>query len=355
MVDLLSLNLYSTETISDLRPLSGMTKIDWINLSRAEIYDLTGLQNLNASPAGIVIIRQNWLDLTPGSAAAQVVSTLTARGYTVQTDPQNSGGSITGVVTDGAGTPVGGAKVTLTDGPSTFTGPDGSYTIGLAKPGSRTVGFSKAHYGSSSKSVDVTLGATATLDAVIEADPGSISGRVTTPSGAGLAGVSVRLDGGPAVLTSASGDYTLPASAGAHTVSFTKDYYLAASTPVTLGPGEGATANATLTPVKIALSITRSPSKSTLSYTRKKGKATFTLSATLRDARGPVASVSVWLQKSSNGRTWKNVYSVSTNASGTASKTITLKKRQTIYYRWSAAATAANNAATSAKQKVKIR
>jgi hypothetical protein len=83
-------------------------------------------------------------------------------------------------------------------------------------------------------------------------------------------------------------------------------------------------------------SIVRTPSKAKPTYRRKKGKARFTLSAAVRGADGTLMSgVAATLQTSKNGKKgWKNSYKLATNEAGVASKSFTVKKKSTVYYRW---------------------
>ncbi|PKQ30829.1 MAG: hypothetical protein CVT62_11445 [Actinobacteria bacterium HGW-Actinobacteria-2] len=353
LTELTSLNLYSSGTLSNLTPLAAHTKLTWANFSDAEVYDLTGLENLNAG--GTIHLHSDYLDLTPGSPASQIVDTLRSRGYTVNVTPQKVGGVLSGTVTDASGTPLAGVTVALTDGPRTITDVTGGYTIGLAKQRHWTVGFSKAAYTATSTTADVWIGSTTTVDAVLSPLPGTISGTVSS-GGTGVGGVTVSLDGSPATITAPDGSYTLPAAAGGHTLTFTKAYYLNATASPTVPAGSGATAHVTLTPVQLSQTITRSPQKATITAKRKRGKATVILRATFTDARGAIAGQTVQLQRSTNGKTkWKSVNTRRTDLTGTASVTITTRKRQTVYYRWFTATTAADLTKTSGKQKVKIR
>jgi hypothetical protein len=102
--------------------------------------------------------------------------------------------------------------------------------------------------------------------------------------------------------------------------------------------------------------ITRSPSAGKLTYKRKKGKAKFTLKARMLDQFAlPVKSTKVYLQTSSNGRSWKNSYTLYTNSTGWLSKTITAKKKGTKYYRWYRPASTTNTSAQSGAQKVVVK
>jgi hypothetical protein len=107
-------------------------------------------------------------------------------------------------------------------------------------------------------------------------------------------------------------------------------------------------------PVRPAIS--RSPSASKVTYKRKKGKVKFTLKARMLDQFSlPVKSTRVYLQMSSNGRTWKNTYSLYTNSTGWATKTITAKTKSAKYYRWYRSATATNTSAQTSAQRVVIK
>lgn len=102
--------------------------------------------------------------------------------------------------------------------------------------------------------------------------------------------------------------------------------------------------------------FTRSPSASKLTYKRKKGKAKFTLKAKVLNQFGlPLKSTKVYLQTSSNGRSWKNSYTMYTNSTGWLTKTITAKKKGTKYYRWYRPKTTTNASAQTGAQRVVIK
>ena len=109
------------------------------------------------------------------------------------------------------------------------------------------------------------------------------------------------------------------------------------------------------TPVPLAVTTKRFPSASSLTYTRKKGLVKFTLSAVFSDARGSVAGATVWLQKSTNGTKWANLYRLKTNSSGKISKAFVVRKKGTAYYRWCSPTTAAHRLAVTLKQKVRVK
>jgi hypothetical protein len=102
--------------------------------------------------------------------------------------------------------------------------------------------------------------------------------------------------------------------------------------------------------------FTRSPSASKLTYKRKKGKAKFTLKAKMLNQFAlPVKSTKVYLQTSSNGRSWKNTYTMYTNSTGSLTKTITAKKKGTKFYRWYRPKSTTNTSAQTGAQKVVIK
>lgn len=110
----------------------------------------------------------------------------------------------------------------------------------------------------------------------------------------------------------------------------------------------------TVTPVRP--SVKRTPSGSSLTYKRKHGSAKFTLSARFTDQFGlPIRGISVYLQKSSNGRSWKNFVRATTNSNGTAAVKVTAKKKGRVYFRWYRAATATSKLAKANAQKVTIK
>ena len=185
---------------------------------------------------------------------------------------------------------------------------------------------------------------------------GVLVGSVSSSVGGPLSGARVALSFGPSATTGSSGSYLLPiVPSVAETITISKPYYSSYTTTLSIDPDTSHTVNAVLTPVQLPLGMKRSPNGSSVSYKRKKGVAKFTLSVTLTDARGAVAGKYVWLQKSSNGKKWSNLYRLTTNASGKASKAFSAKKKSTTYYRWSAPVTPYDRAGATSKQKVVVK
>jgi hypothetical protein len=102
--------------------------------------------------------------------------------------------------------------------------------------------------------------------------------------------------------------------------------------------------------------ITRSPAASSVTYKRKGGTARFTLGAGLRDSRGALpAGVLVYLQKSTNGKTWSKRLTLRTDRKGRVAAKLTVKKKGAAYYRWSVPKSKYDAAAVSKRQKVVVK
>jgi hypothetical protein len=88
-------------------------------------------------------------------------------------------------------------------------------------------------------------------------------------------------------------------------------------------------------PVVTKVSIARTPNKPVVSYTRRSGVAKFTLSALIKDGDSrPIANRRVYLQTSTNGRTWTTTYGITTSSAGKAAKAFAVSTKQVRYYRW---------------------
>lgn len=170
-------------------------------------------------------------------------------------------GQISGTVTGPGGQPVGGVTVTV-DGAnppaSTATltaGSVGSYLLsGLATPGNYTLTFSAAGFGSQTVAVPLTSGGSATgVDVTLAPATGTITGSVTSSTGAALTGATVTVTDGqtPRTTTSASsppGGWTVAGlPPGSYSVTFALAGFQARTVLVHLSGGQTATADATLT------------------------------------------------------------------------------------------------------------
>ncbi len=111
------------------------------------------------------------------------------------------------------------------------------------------------------------------------------------------------------------------------------------------------TQTAKVTPV-----LTKSPPKARYTLTRKRGVAAWTYKVTLRRPGGAaIGSKTVQLQKSTNGTKWTTKYTLTTNASGVASKKLKFRTRGTTYWRWNSPAATEYEAASASKTKIIVR
>lgn len=202
-------------------------------------------------------------ETTPGSVGDFVLSSLptpdtlsvvvTAPGYASQTltlslaaHQQLTGiavtlvsgtGSISGVVS-GSGSPLGGIKVTATNGQvssSTMTlsqGQVGSYQLtGLVVPGDYTLTFAGTGFASQTRAVSLTAGSSdlSAVDADLVADTASVYGTISQSGGGAVHQVTVVLSSGATSYKVMSADSPTPGSyeidgvaPGTYTVSFTR-------------------------------------------------------------------------------------------------------------------------------------
>ncbi len=160
-------------------------------------------------------------------------------------------------------------------------------------------------------------------------------------SGAGVAKLEYSLDGGPLSTASSTWAVCTTTGLGSHTVA-------ARATDVA---GKVTSASWTFA-VRTTPALAKSPSKSTVSVRYKKYWAP---KVTVTARGGAVAGKRVVLQRSSNGRTWSDYASFTTNASGQASASIKMSRRGTTYWRWMSPEDASYVGVTTAKTKVSVR
>ena len=84
--NLLNLSL-ADDAIADISPLATLPHLRWVSLWQNHLQNIAALAGL--TNLAYVDLRHNWLDLTPGSPARTVISTLQGRGTYVDYDPQD--------------------------------------------------------------------------------------------------------------------------------------------------------------------------------------------------------------------------------------------------------------------------
>ncbi len=185
---------------------------------------------------------------------------------------------------------------------------------------------------------------------------GTITGFVHGPTGAGMAGVGVAVPGVPAVTTAADGGYVINAVPPlVQSVTFSKPHWHTIVTTCSVRPAATSTVDAALAPVQLPLTIKRAPTGYSHTYKRRHGVARFTFSASLSDARGPVAGKRVYLQKRVRGGSWKTAAIMLTNSKGRVSHGFAARRKGTVYYRWYSKATGFDMSKTLPSQRVIIK
>ena len=193
------------------------------------------------------------LNVVPGTYSV----TATAVGYLSATQPGVSvaagattalnfaltqSGTISGTVTNGAGTGIANATVSYSGGSTTATSnSSGGYTLSVA-PGTYSVTAGASGYVSSTQAnISVTMGSTATVNFSLAQSIGTISGTVTNATGAGIANATVSYSGGSTTATTnSSGAYTLSVAPGTYSVTAAASGYVS-STPQNFSVTAGST------------------------------------------------------------------------------------------------------------------
>jgi phosphatidylinositol-3-phosphatase len=147
--------------------------------------------------------------------------------------------TVSGAVTYASnGTAVSGAQVTLTPGSSTVTGTAGRYSFSVVN-GSYSLSVTKA--GLLAQTMDVTVAGTNVVQGFsMEPFVYLWTGEVTNASsGAGIAGATVAVTGGPSATTNASGGYALDLANGTYSLTASAQGFQAANSALSVSGGGG--------------------------------------------------------------------------------------------------------------------
>jgi protocatechuate 3,4-dioxygenase beta subunit len=262
-------------------------------------------------------------------------------------------GSLSGSVTS-SGAPLAGVSVKLGSLPTTLTGAGGGYDITGVAPGTYSVVFSKSGYETQTVTgVEIVSGANTTQNAAL------VPLTFTLGSTAGVGGT---ITGTQTVLWGEDATFTITPNSGYRIADVMVD-----------GVSQGTVASYTFAHVtanhsiaavfatqdtigRTNITIKRKPSGSALVYKRKRGVAKYTLSATFSDKSGArLKGIRVYLQSSSNGRTWTKNPGLTTDSFGVAKRSFKIRSKRKIYYRWFSPETATYFAAYTSKQKVTVK
>ncbi|MCU1285441.1 MAG: Kelch domain protein [Acidobacteriales bacterium] len=198
--------------------------------------------NPNIAPPG------NYMLFIVSAAGVPSVAKIVQIGTNLSPPPV---GSIMGQVTDSATGPLSGATVSFNGG-TTTTDASGNYTLANVPTGSVQLTASLTGYQNLTQSVAVTADTKATANFALVAGTssgtGSVSGHVTSSSGASLADAQVSFDGGSAT-TDAAGSYNLPTVPDGNIhITASLNGYQSSARIVAVTQGAQSTANFVLTP-----------------------------------------------------------------------------------------------------------
>lgn len=161
--------------------------------------------------------------------------------------PGETGGTVSGVVTGDGPTPVEGATVSAA-GSETTTDASGTYQLQVPA-GTQTVTVDADGFESSTGTVEVQTGGTATLDVTLDSlETGTVSGTVTDGAGDPVEGATVSA-AGTETTTDASGAYELQVPGGAQDVMVEADGFESATESVEVVAGSTTTLEVELTRV----------------------------------------------------------------------------------------------------------
>ena len=229
-------------------------------------------------------------------------------------------GTISGTVTNSAGTGLANATVSYSGGSTTATtNSGGAYTLSVA-PGTYSVSASAIGYQSSTQSnVTVSVGTTTTANFSLIQLVGTISGTVTNSAGAAISGATVSYSGGSTTATTnAAGSYSLSVAPGTYSVTAsTTGYQGATQSNVTVTAGGTATVNFSLVQtVGTAMSTVQAADKF------QSGQTSLSLAYPLTPTAGNtliVVGISSGLTgttltvSDNNHQTWQSAYGYVTN------------------------------------------
>jgi len=207
-------------------------------------------------------------------------------------------GTIDGVVTDSAGTPLAGATVSA-GSVAAVTGTDGKYTLAGITPGNVVVAASAAGYLPQSSTVLVVKDLHTIANFQLVKNTGTLVGTVTDAStGALLSGVTVLMTGGPSATTAANGTYSFnDCTAGTYTVTYSKTGYTSQTKSVTVSAGQTTTASVALVPIASAANLALN----------KTATASSTYSTTYSAAKAFDGSATTYWRSTSAGTQWLRI------------------------------------------------
>ena len=159
-------------------------------------------------------------------------------------------GTISGTVTNSAGTVIANATISYSGGSTTATtNSSGSYTLSVASGTYSVTAVAAGYLSSTQQNVTVATGGTTTVNFSLVPSTGTISGTVINTVGAGIASATISYSGGATTATTnSSGAYTLSVAPGTYSVTATAAGYPSSTQQnVAVSTGTTTTVNFTLT------------------------------------------------------------------------------------------------------------
>lgn len=220
-----------------------------VNSVNAATTDASGHYNISLS-SGAYTITASKSGYSTGSASVTIVEGhATTRDFNL--DPISNPGWAAGhVYLSGTTTPIAGATVSVTSGPSTTTSSNGDFNVTLSS-GSHSVSATKPGYSTDTKTLTISGGQETTADFYLTpvASNGTIEGCVyisgtTTP----INGAAVQIQGGASATTDSTGHYSFTVPAGTYSLTASKTGYASDTKSVTVTAGQATARDFYLTP-----------------------------------------------------------------------------------------------------------
>lgn len=226
-----------------------------VNTDENGTYTISGLA---PGTYTVVFSAENYQSATVGAMIENGQTT------TLNVTLAGSPGRLNGTVLDEASNPISGATVNVQISTGTgiiiatvVTQNDGTYAVEGLAPGSYSVVASAVNYQTAAKGAVINSNSTTTVNFILAADPGSITGKVTNAqSGDPISGANVQvsiLDSSgvvvASILTDSQGDYAVNGLApGGYTVQVSAPDFQTNSTTVQVQSNQTSTANVELVP-----------------------------------------------------------------------------------------------------------
>lgn len=217
---------------------------------------LLGAYTVSNLPPGTYTVSVSLAGYQTGTGTATVTSNNTTT-FNINLSPLT--GLLSGTVKDAVtNNTLSGATITVLQGSTIVTtatsGAQGTFSISNLSPGNYTVTTALSNYQTLSSSVTIISNQTTTLNPLLQALPGNVSGVITnSQTSLGLGGATVSVSSGATVVASTtangSGNYSITGlAAGSYTLTASLNNFVAVSQSITISSNATLTQNLALTP-----------------------------------------------------------------------------------------------------------